>query len=167
MGVPPAPVARKPLEDLDDVELLVRRFYQAVIPDPLLGPIFHCFGVNWSVHIPKMVAFWADRLLGVPGYRGNAAGAHQPVLDRFPFGAPELERWLELWGETVDELFIGEVAELAKQRASVAAGSIGTLARRAASRPASRTERDRSVARRVVQSGPACRHRLEPTQPSR
>jgi hypothetical protein len=30
----------------------VRRFYQAVIPDPLLGPTFTAFGVDWSVHIP-------------------------------------------------------------------------------------------------------------------
>lgn len=130
MGVPRAPATRGPISDVADVDLLVRRFYQAVIPDPILGPIFHGFGVDWSVHIPKLVDFWANRLLGVEGYVGNAVAAHQPVLDRFPFGARELDRWLELWRETVDELFVGEVAELAKQRAGSAAGAIGTLVRR-------------------------------------
>jgi hemoglobin len=130
MGVPPPPIERRPIETIADVELLVRRFYQAVIPDPTLGPIFHAMGVDWSVHIPKLVDFWAGRLLGIAGYEGNPVGAHQPVLDHRPFGAAELARWLELWEETIDELFVGNVAELAKQRALMAAGAIGTLARR-------------------------------------
>ena len=134
MGIPSRPAHRKEIESVADVELLVRRFYQAVIPDPLLGPIFHGLPVDWSVHIPKLVEFWAGRLLDLPGYEGNPVGAHQPVLDRFPFGEAELERWLELWDETVDELFTGDVASLAKQRARLAAAAIGTLARRHTSR---------------------------------
>ena len=130
MGIPRPPTHRAPIATVADVELLVRRFYQAVIPDPLLGPIFHAMAVDWSVHIPKLVDFWAGRLLSVPGYEGNPVGAHQPVLDRCPFGAAELERWLELWEETVDELFCGEIADLAKHRAGLAAGAIGTLADR-------------------------------------
>jgi hemoglobin len=130
MGVPSPPARRTEIVNVGDVELLVRRFYQAVIPDPVLGPIFHGFGVDWSAHIPKLVDFWAGRLLGEPGYQGNPVGAHQPVLDRFPFGEAELARWLELWNETVDEVFVGDVAELAKERARVAGGAIGSLARR-------------------------------------
>ena len=130
MGIPRRPAQRATIETVADVELLVRRFYQAVIPDPLLGPIFHAMNVDWSMHIPKLVDFWAGRLLGLPGYKGNPVGAHQPVLDRCSFGAAELARWLELWEETVDEPFHGEVAELAIQRAHLAAGPIGTLARR-------------------------------------
>jgi hemoglobin len=130
MGIP-APVGeRTELANEADVERLVRRFYQAVIPDPQLGPIFHDFGVDWSVHIPKLVDFWAFRLLDRPGYRGNAVGAHQAVLDRCPFGDAELERWLELWEETVDELFVGETASRAKERAHLAGDAIASLMRR-------------------------------------
>src|SRR5688572_31290715 len=120
MGVPPRPAQRVPIETIDDVGLLVRRFYQAVIPDPLLGPIFHDLPVDWSEHIPKLVDFWSDRLLGTHAYTGNPVAAHRPVHDRFPFGEAELARWLELWEETVDELFTGDTAELAKQRARTA-----------------------------------------------
>jgi hemoglobin len=130
MGVPPPPAQRRPIETIDDVGLLVRRFYQAVIPDPLLGPIFHGMAVDWSVHIPKLIDFWSARLLDVTGYEGNPVGAHQPVLERYPFGPAELEQWLTLWDETVDELFVGDVADLAKQRARTAAAAIGSLARR-------------------------------------
>jgi hypothetical protein len=37
---------------------------------------------------------------------------------------------LELWEETVDELFTGERAELAKQRAHLAGDAIASLVRR-------------------------------------
>jgi hemoglobin len=132
MGLPPAvdPASRHDIGSVDDVEVLVRRFYQAVIPDPQLGPIFHDFGVDWSVHIPKLVDFWANRLLGVPGFSGNVAGAHLPVFDRCPFGAPEMARWLELWHETLDELFVGPTTDLAKARAAGAAEAITALVRR-------------------------------------
>jgi hemoglobin len=126
--VPPAPAEREELRDQVQVAELVRRFYQAVVQDELLGPIFE--GVDWGAHLPKMVDFWCDRLLGIPGYQGNPVGAHQPVLDRFPFGDAELDRWLELWTETVEELFTGETADFAVSRAHLAAGAIRTLARR-------------------------------------
>jgi hemoglobin len=126
---PEGPPSRD-LEDLEDVEVLVRRFYQSVIPDPTLGPVFAGMGVDWGVHIPKLVDFWALRLFDRPGYQGNAAGAHQPVLERVGFGEVEMARWLELWFETIDELFVGPVAELAKERALMAAQAIGALARR-------------------------------------
>jgi len=129
MGLAPAadPAARHDIESLADVELLVRRFYQAVIPDPLLGPVFHDVGVDWSVHIPKLVDFWSGRLLGVTGFTGNVAGAHLAVFDRCPFGEREMARWLELWHETLDELFVGPTVELAKTRAAGAAAAIGAL----------------------------------------
>lgn len=118
------------IDTVDDVERLVRAFYRAAIPDPLLGPVFHDFGVDWSVHIPKLVDFWAARILDRPGYAGNAVGAHQPVLERIGFGVRELARWLELWRETVDELFAGPNAERAKDRAGMAGEAIASLIRR-------------------------------------
>jgi hemoglobin len=130
VGVPHPPARRRPIETVADVELLVRRFYQAAIPDPQLGAVFRAFGVDWSVHIPKLVAFWSRELLGEPGYTGRPVGAHSPVLDCRPFGDAEIGRWLELWQETIEELFIGEVADLAKRRAALAGEAIAHLARR-------------------------------------
>jgi truncated hemoglobin YjbI len=66
---------------IDDVGVLVRRFYQSAIPDPVLGPIFDAAGIDWSAHIPRLIDFWAQKLLGIPGYRGNVAGAHRSVFE--------------------------------------------------------------------------------------
>ena len=118
------------IESITDVERLVRRFYRAAIPDPLLGPVFHDFGVDWSVYIPKLVDYWAARILYRPGYTGNAVAAHQPVLDSCGFGSAELARWLELWAETVDELFCRPNADRGKDRAAMAGEAIASLIRR-------------------------------------
>jgi hemoglobin len=107
------------------VRLVVQRFYQAAIPDPLLGPVFHAAGIDWSTHIPLLFQFWEHQLLGPAGYSGNVVSAHADVWARAPFGPTEIERWVELFEETVDEYFAGPVAERAKQRAREVAAAIG------------------------------------------
>jgi hemoglobin len=124
---------RQPSRDIadgEDVALVVRRFYQAAIPDPLLGHLFRVGGIEWDSHIPLITSFWARELLGTPGYAGNVASAHLPVMAAPTFGSAALERWVELFCETVDEDFVGPVAERAKARAEQVAGALGTLARR-------------------------------------
>ena len=89
----PLPVA-PPVADVTsaaDVDLLVRRFYQAAIPDPLLGPLFESAGIDWSVHIPLLRAFWERELLGLPGYAGNVVSAHRAALG-VTCGVPEVDR---------------------------------------------------------------------------
>ena len=125
-GEPP----RRDITDGEDVALIVRRFYQAAIPDPRLGHLFEAGGIQWDAHIPLIITFWERELLGTPGYAGNVAGAHVPVMAEPTFGRAALDRWVELFSETVDEDFAGPVAERAKARAGQVAGVLGALARR-------------------------------------
>lgn len=101
----------------DDLKRLVVTFYRAAAMDDLLGPIFHAAHVDWSVHIPKLVDFWAWQLFGERGYEGNPLRAHEPSHARTPFRPEHYERWIELFIETVDAQFEGPMAEVAKQRA--------------------------------------------------
>ncbi len=137
MAAVPLPAA-PPATDIAtpaDVELLVRRFYQAAIPDPLLGPLFHAGAIDWSVHVPLLRTFWERELLGVAGYAGNVVAAHRPLLDRTPVGEANLDRWVELWDETVDELFTGPTATDAKRRARQIADALAHVARHRGARP--------------------------------
>jgi hemoglobin len=128
-GVPlPAVPPTTDIATTADVALLVRRFYQAAIPDPLLGPLFEAGEIDWSVHIPVLRSFWERELLGVSGYRGNVAGSHRRLLGLVAVGQQNLDRWVELFGETVDELFVGPVAGVAKRRAREVAQVIARLA---------------------------------------
>ncbi|HLT69738.1 MAG TPA: group III truncated hemoglobin [Acidimicrobiales bacterium] len=113
--------AAAPRPDLDrreHIARMVRDFYRDVAMDDLLGPVFETAGVDWSVHIPKLVDFWAWQLLGDRSYGArNPLRAHEPVHARTPFTPEMYERWLQLFTATVDEGFAGPHAETAKGRA--------------------------------------------------
>ena len=106
-----------------DVEQLVDRFYDRVRGDALLGPIFDDVAqTNWATHLPRMYAFWEGVLFGAAGFRGNPLQIHRDLARRVPLGAPEFGQWLELFHESVDELFTGPCAERAKASARRIAG---------------------------------------------
>lgn len=131
--VRPPPTGQPPIGDItyeDDVAELVRRFYQAAIPDPVLGHLFRVGGIEWDTHIPLITAFWARDLLGIQGYAANVAAAHVPVMADPTFGQAALDRWVELFCETVDEDWTGPVAEHAKSRARQVASVLAKLAPR-------------------------------------
>lgn len=72
------------VRDCDDVEQLVRSFYRRAATDDVLGPVFESAGVDWSVHIPKLVAFWSWQLFGVRGYEGTRSERTRPYRRPLP-----------------------------------------------------------------------------------
>jgi hemoglobin len=112
-----------------DVEVLVREFYRAAAMDDVLGPVFEAARIDWPSHIETVSDFWAWQLFGTPGYAGTPLRAHQPAHDRTPFTPRHFERWLALFTETVDELYEGTVADLAKARAAKMATALQRLLR--------------------------------------
>jgi len=120
------------IQDVDDVEQLVRAFYRVAIPDDLLGPIFEAAGIEWDVHIPKIASWWSRELLGVDGHVANMVQVHLRVAEHRDYGTVELARWVELFTETVEERFAGPVADHAVARAHQVARTLtSALARRA------------------------------------
>lgn len=102
----------------DDVLALVRAFYREAAIDDLLAPIFHAAHVDWAEHIPRVTDFWCWQVLGEPAEARNTLAAHEPSNALVPFTDAHYERWLAIWTSTVDDLFQGPVAEVAKQRAA-------------------------------------------------
>ena len=93
---------------------MVRRFYQDVAQDDLLGPMFNDVAqVDWNEHLPKLTAFWCRALLGIEGYQGNPFRAHAEVNAKRPFTMAHFERWLDLFGDTVTLGWIGPNADRA------------------------------------------------------
>ena len=101
----------EPSRDLDspsEIAEMVRRFYQDVAQDEILGPLFNDVArVDWSEHLPKLTAFWCRALLGIEGYHGNPFRAHSEVHARSPFTIAHFERWLQLFSETVELGWVG------------------------------------------------------------
>jgi hemoglobin len=108
----------KLIENEADIELLVNSFYDKVLHDKMLSPFFnHVAKSHWDQHLRVMNCFWNNLLFYTGGYFGNPLHTHQ-ALHRFKTLEPKhFERWLSLFNTTIDELFKGEKAELAKSRA--------------------------------------------------
>jgi len=62
--------------------------------------------------------FWETILLDAHSYGGGAFRPHLELNSKTPLKRGHFDRWLYLWAQTVDELFAGERAELAKAHAT-------------------------------------------------
>lgn len=108
----------------EDCERLVRAFYSRALEDPIIGWLFtDIAGLDLEEHVPKIASFWETILLGAQTYRGGAFGPHVALHMKAPLRRGHFERWLWLWHTTVDELFTGDRAELAKSHANRVAGA--------------------------------------------
>jgi hemoglobin len=106
------------IQTRDDVERLVRAFYAKALTDPMIGWLFTDVAkLDLEAHVPTIASFWETILLGEQSYSGGAFAPHASLHRKARLRGPHFDRWLVLWQETVDELFVGEHAELAKAHA--------------------------------------------------
>ncbi|MBK5272834.1 MAG: group III truncated hemoglobin [Bacteroidia bacterium] len=105
-----------------DIEKLIVRFYEKVKPDETIGFIFtEVAKINWEHHIHVIVDFWETILLDNPVYTKNAMEVHYTLNQRVQLTGDHFNTWIRLFSETVDELYEGKIALLAKTRAKAIA----------------------------------------------
>ncbi len=109
---------RKDIKNRDDVALLVSSFYEKVRNNTTLKPFFSSIE-DWDKHLDTLTTFWESSLFLKTKYYGNPLEAHIKVdqanentITQEHFGI-----WMNLWFETIDELYEGEYANMAKNRA--------------------------------------------------
>lgn len=109
---------KKDIENRADIEQLVTQFYDAVKQDPVIGFIFNDIAkVDWAAHLPVMFDFWENTLFFTGSYAGNPMKSHTQLNKICPLTEIHFAQWNKLFAAAVDELFYGDKAELAKQRA--------------------------------------------------
>ena len=102
----------KDISSRADIELLINTFYdKLLIIDEMKSPFE---GLDFKNHIPNIVSFWSFVLLDEEGYKTNVFDKHTHL----PIKLHMFEIWLNTFNNTVDSLFKGEKAEMAKQRAT-------------------------------------------------
>ena len=107
------------IETRADCERLVRTFYGRALKDPIIGFLFTDVArLDLEAHVPRITSFWETILLGAQTYGGGAFRPHAALHMKAPLRRAHFEQWLNLWRVTVDELFAGERAELAKAHAT-------------------------------------------------
>ena len=109
---------KKDIENRKDIELLITTFYEKVRSDETIGYIFNDIAkVDWEKHLPIMFDFWENVLLYTGAYNGNPMIVHQHLHRVVPLTKTHFKQWEKLFTGTVDELFDGNNAILANQRA--------------------------------------------------
>lgn len=111
----------KTIQNRSDVNQLVNLFYAKIRKDELLGPIFnkHIANEQWPEHLEKLTDFWETNLFGIPKFKGNPTAKHRNVDSGLNHSISQLHfgKWLQLWFETINELFEGDLADHAKDAA--------------------------------------------------
>ncbi|WP_417317184.1 group III truncated hemoglobin [Emcibacter sp.] len=96
----------------ENIKQLVDLFYARIRQDAELGPIFDvAIGTDdqsWSLHLHRMYDFWSSILLTSGRYHGNPLQKHR---DLPPFNLNLFDRWLELFTDTVREIYTPIAAE--------------------------------------------------------
>jgi hemoglobin len=109
------------IDNRSDINILVNSFYSKVRVDELLGPIFnvHISDDKWPEHLDKLTDFWETNLFGVTKFKGNPTQKHINVDKNLNYSIEQKHfgRWLQIWFETIDELYEGEYADKAKNSA--------------------------------------------------
>ena len=101
-----------------DLHTLVKRFYDKLLTDPDMAPIFlEVAKINLDKHLPVLVDFWDSILFFTAKYKGNAMTPHLQLHEKYPLTQLHFDKWLRFFNQSVDELFEGEKAQLAKDRA--------------------------------------------------
>lgn len=110
----------------ENLRTMVNTFYVKVIKDNTVGPFFieklgdDMSNERWVPHLDLLVEFWASITLGETGYRGNPFMPHTQLgeLKQETFG-----RWLTLFSETLDEIYVPVVANQLKERSTIIASN--------------------------------------------
>ncbi|HOD10033.1 MAG TPA: group III truncated hemoglobin [Flavobacterium sp.] len=106
------------IQNQDDLYLLVDEFYKKLLADESISYIFtDIVKIHLEEHLPILVTFWSQAILGTGGYSNNLTQIHLDINTK-EYLSPELFTiWLDHFYTTVDENFKGSKAEQIKTQA--------------------------------------------------
>ena len=117
---------KKDIENREDLLKLLTLFYNKLLADSSISYLFTDVAkIDLYHHLDILVDFWDSILFQSDTYRKNAMQPHMILHQRSPLQKHHFETWLKYFNGSVEELFEGEKAFLAKERAL----SIATIMR--------------------------------------
>ena len=109
---------KKDISNRQDIDLLIQTFYQRLLEIPEMEVLFREVAqIDLKEHLPLIGDFWESNLFFTKVYRRNTMEKHLSLHQKSPLTAQHFQTWLQIFDQTVDELFSGTKANLAKTRA--------------------------------------------------
>ena len=133
--------AQPDLDSRPRIELFVDLFYQRLLADEQLSPLFlDVARVDLEQHLPHIKDYWCKLLLGESGYRRHTMQIHRQLHGRrslttadlagavwtvsWPVARLDFQRWLGHFHATLDENFQGPYTEKARRIAIAIAANM-------------------------------------------
>jgi hemoglobin len=108
----------KDIQNQEDLHVLVDEFYKKLLADTSISYIFtEVVKIKIEEHLPILVTFWSQAILGTGGYVKNLTQIHLDVDKKEHLTKKLFDIWLAHFYTTVDELFAGENSEKIKTQA--------------------------------------------------
>ena len=108
----------KDIENRDDLLRMMQRFYEKLLTDPSISYIFTDVAkIDLVPHLHILVDFWDMVLFQADTYRKNVLQLHLNLNHETSLTKEHFETWLGHFNATVNELFEGNKAFMAKERA--------------------------------------------------
>ena len=111
---------KEDIRNAQDIRRLVSTFYEKLLQDEVFAHIFlEVAQIDVLDHVDVIVDFWDSVLFQAGKYKRNLVDIHLDINQKFNYGLNEqhFNDWLSLFNATVDELFEGDKAKMAKDRA--------------------------------------------------
>lgn len=106
----------------DDIEHIINDFYETLLNDAAIGFFFTDIAkLDLEKHLPKVVNFWEQLLLGTKHPRSNLYETHHQLHLKTPLNQDHFNWWLHLFNKAIDANSRGPVADKMKTKAAVIA----------------------------------------------
>lgn len=100
-------VVRKDIETRNDIEKMLRSFYNAVLNDDELRLIFiNVAHMNLEEHLPVIADFWETILLDNPVYKKKAMHVHYDLNKKVKLLPRHFEKWLLHFNNNIPPRFV-------------------------------------------------------------
>jgi hemoglobin len=108
----------KDLETPEDIHQIVATFYDYLLADSSISYMFtEVVKIKLEEHLPILVAFWSQALLGTGGYYNNLTKLHLDVHHKSALTPELFQIWLAHFNSAIDLHFQGFNCERMKTQA--------------------------------------------------
>ena len=106
------------VQNQEDLYLIVDQFYKKLLADPKISYIFtKVVKIKLEEHLPILVTFWSQAILGTGGYYNNLTQIHLNVNTKSYLSKELFDIWLIHFEAAINENFEGFNCERMKNMA--------------------------------------------------
>lgn len=106
------------VQNQEDLYLIVDQFYKKLLADPKISYIFtDVVKIKLDEHLPILVTFWSQAILGTGGYYNNLTQIHLDVNTKSYLSKELFDIWLIHFEAAINENFEGFNCERMKNMA--------------------------------------------------